>query len=123
MGEMSHTKCTMSETKYLIAQSTYDIPICHNIPVFIQPGLAVIYLGAIRPTSNEVPMITRFLLDFRDTNCRLDSPTDVTIPKLTNTMPPRTGSGSRVKMAPNFPISPQKININPAAWNARLLAI
>ena len=86
------------------------------------PGFAARYLGAIRPINSDEPIIQRFLPDDKETNWRFDSPTDVTIPKLTSTIPPRTGSGIRVRIAPNLPHIPAMMNINPAAWNARRLA-
>lgn len=92
------------------------------VPVLMTSGSAFRYFGNIKPINIEVPMISRFLLDLSETNCRLDSPTDVTIPKLMRIMPPRTGLGKRVNTAPNFPQRPQAIKINPAAWNALLLA-
>ena len=75
-----------------------------KIPVCMHPGFSVIYRGAISPIISEDPMMTKFRLDLSDTNCRLDRPTEVTMPKLTSTIPPYTGSGSRVRIAPNFPL-------------------
>ena len=88
----------------------------------MQPGFAAKYLGIIKPMSIDDPIIQRFLPEVNETNWRLDNPTEVTIPKLTRTIPPRTGSGIRVKRAPNLPHTPAIINIIPAAWNARRLA-
>ena len=75
----------------------------------------MIYRGAIRPINKEQPMITRFLLERSDTNCRLDRPTAVTILKLTNIAPPSTGSGIMVSTAPNLPQKQQIRKISPAA--------
>ena len=86
-------------------------------------GLALRYFGIIRPINNEDPMIIKFLLDLRHTNCRLDKPTAVTIPKLMRIIPPNTGSGKSIRTAPNFPHNPQTMKITPAPINARLLAI
>ena len=60
--------------------------------------------------------------DERSTKERVERPTAVTMPKLTSTMPPSTGSGSMVSRAPNFPHIPLARKIRPAVKNAHRLA-
>ena len=86
------------------------------------PGLLDRYCGIIRPTKKEQPMMLRLRPDERSTKEREERPTAVTMPKLTSTMPPSTGSGSMVSRAPNFPHIPLARKIRPAVKNAHRLA-
>lgn len=52
---------------------------------------------------------------------RLDTPTAAITPNITRNMPPMTGSGIVIKIAPNFPKIPRMIIRIPAVWRTNLL--
>ena len=63
----------------------------------------------------------RFLVEFRSTNCRFDSPTAVMIPNMTEKMPPMMGSGIVTNSAPTLLHTPMKSSMAAAYWMTRLL--
>lgn len=52
-----------------------------ELPVEMMCVFAVIQLGTENPTKTEKPNTKRFLVEFRLTNCRFDTPTAVTMPE------------------------------------------
>lgn len=52
---------------------------------------------------------------------RLDIPTAVIIPNITRNIPPMTGTGMVIKIAPNFPKIPRKIIRTAVVWRTNLL--
>ena len=61
-----------------------------TLPVLIDLWFSSIsiHFGNTREKNNEKPRMNRFLVEFRSTNCRLDRPTAVMIPNMTEKMPP-----------------------------------
>uniref|UniRef100_A0A0B6ZT84 Uncharacterized protein n=1 Tax=Arion vulgaris TaxID=1028688 RepID=A0A0B6ZT84_9EUPU len=105
-----------------VPRSTFNTPSNSELPVFMAPWCFSKNCGIINPTNNDVPMMVIFRDDDRSTKCKVERPTDVTIPKLTRTIPPRTGSGMVVRNAPILPTMPPSRKIAPATRNADLLA-
>lgn len=112
--------CTLVFIHVLYLRQTY-LHAHLYIPVFIAPVWDSRKRGIMRPASIEVPIMVRFLEDDRSTKLRAERPTEVTTPKLTKMIPPRTESGIVVKNAPIFPTTPLMRKIAPAVKNADLL--
>lgn len=69
----------------------------------------------------EKPRTKRFLEELRSTNCRLDRPTAVIMPKRVQNKAPKTGSGRDANRALNLPTSPKNSIMAAPYWITRLL--
>ena len=65
----------------------------------------------------EKPMTKRFLVELRSTNWRLDSPTAVMMPNMTQKMPPTIGCGMVKKRAPSFEMRPTMSMMMAPYWD------
>lgn len=103
------------------------------------PGVSFIYFGRVSPKKKEKPMMKRFRVEFKLTNCKFEIPTAVTIPtghrrramnircvihspNMTMKTPPVIGSGMLTNTVPILPQSPKRIMITAAYWMTRRLA-
>lgn len=117
-------------------------------PVSIILGFDLMYPGTRIPMKIENPRMNRFLEDnqhsahlirigivnrdthlkssyyleeFKSKYCKLDKPTAVTIPNMTQNKPPKMGSGIRTNTAPILPMIPMKKNTTPVTWSTWIM--
>lgn len=74
------------------------------------------------PEYRDIPNTARFLDELRSTEFRVKIPSAAMIPKVTNMLPPTTGSGMVERNAPSFPITDNIIKITPVATRHERLA-
>jgi len=73
------------------------------------------HLERDNPKKIEKPKTKIFLDEFKSTDCKLESPTAVTVANTTENIPPIIGTGILTKTAPNFPTKENIIIRTPAA--------
>ena len=90
-------------------------------PVWIGSSCSSIHLGRTKEKKIEKPKTKRFLGELRSTNWRLERPTAVMIPNITEKMPPMIGSGMVTKRAPTLLTTPMQRRRTAAYWMTLLL--
>jgi hypothetical protein len=78
-------------------------------------------LGSTREKKMEKPITRRLRGELRSTNWRLERPTAVIMPNMTQKMPPMMGVGTVRKRAPTLLTTPNRMSMSAAYWITRRL--
>lgn len=92
------------------------------LPVSMASLVDLIQCWSIMAINMDIPIMDRFLLEFRSMNCKFDNMTPASTPKLITCRPPITEYGIVTKNAPTLPITPRSMNSRPRTWNTLKLA-
>ena len=120
---MSRRKPRDKARNMLLESITVSMLSITMLPVLIAPWFSgcSIHFGKTRLKNRGKPRTTRFLVELRSTNWRLERPTAVMIPNMTQKIPPMIGSGMVTQRAPILLTTPMQRRMPAAYWMTLLL--